>query len=75
MESLMHLRGGHRLLPLHDKKTNPALNIELSVLPYLFVTPCMMQRELFMLNHFTCVGLKPHYFSICCRGAASTAFR
>ena len=75
MESLMHLRGDHRLLPLHDKKTNPALNVKLSVLLYLFVTPHMTQRELFMLNHFTHVVLKSHYFSISCRGAASTAFR
>ena len=75
MESLMHLRGDHRLLPLYDKKTNPALNVELSILPCLFVTPRMIQRELFMLNHLACVVLKQHYFSICCRDAASTDFR
>ena len=28
-----------------------------------------------MLNHFTCVGLKRHYFSICFRGTTFTAFR
>ena len=40
-----------------------------------FATPCVKQHELHMLNHIACVVLKQHYFSICCRGAASTAFR
>ena len=35
----------------------------------------MKQRELCMLNHIAHVVLKQHYFSISCRGAASTAFR
>ena len=65
------------LLVLQSKpcSTNVALNVELSTLPCLFVTPYMTQRELFILNHFAHVVLKQHYFSICCRGAASTAFR
>ena len=75
MELLMHLLGYHRLMSLNGKNTNLALNAELSTFPYLFVTPCMTQRELHMLNHIACVVLKQHYFSICCRGAASTAFR
>ena len=56
------------------QKTNLALNVELSTFPYLFVTPCITQREFYVLNHIACVVLKQHYFSICCRGAASTAF-
>ena len=28
-----------------------------------------------MLNHVACVGLNQSYFSICCRGASTKAFR
>ena len=75
MKSLTHLLNYHRLTPLNGKKTNLASNVEQSTFPYLFVTPYIKQRELYVLNHFAYVVLKPHYFSICCRGAASTAFR
>jgi hypothetical protein len=57
------------------QKTNLASNEEQSTFPYLFVTPYIKQRELHMLKHIAYVDLKQHYFSICCRGAASTAFR
>ena len=55
-------------------KTNLALNVKLSTRPHPFVIPHIKQRELCVLNHFAYVVLKPHYFSICCRGAASTDF-
>ena len=55
-------------------KTNPALIVELSTLTCLLVTQQMKQFIFCMLNHFAHAGLKRHYFSIWCRGAASMAF-